>query len=217
LQIFRLNEKEIIIADDHEMFRDGLSSLLHNAGPWEITSTVSNGIEAIDALEKEQYDLILLDINMPVMTGLEAAEIIRKRFPRVKIVILSMFNDLKNIQRVVKIGAQGYLLKDSSKNELVEGINTVLDGGTYFVDQVKELLITGLRSESRFSEVKLSKRELNILKMICLEYTTHQIAHEMDLSTHTVDTHRKNILSKTGAKNSVGLLKFAIENGIHRV
>ncbi|TXI84283.1 MAG: response regulator transcription factor [Crocinitomicaceae bacterium] len=210
-------KKKIIIADDHEMFRDGLSSLLHNAGPWEITNTVSNGIEAIDALEKEQYDLILLDINMPVMTGLEAAEIIRKRFPRVKIVILSMFNDLKNIQRVVKIGAQGYLLKDSSKNELVEGINTVLDGGTYFVDQVKELLITGLRSESRFSEVKLSKRELNILKMICLEYTTHQIAHEMDLSTHTVDTHRKNILSKTGAKNSVGLLKFAIENGIHRV
>lgn len=210
-------KKKIIIADDHEMFRDGLSSLLHNAGPWEITNTVSNGLEAIIALEKEQYDLILLDINMPVMTGLEAAEIIRKRFPRVKIVILSMFNDLKNIQRVVKIGAQGYLLKDSSKNELVEGINTVLDGGTYFVDQVKELLITGLRSESRFSEVKLSKRELNILKMICLEYTTHQIAHEMDLSTHTVDTHRKNILSKTGAKNSVGLLKFAIENGIHRV
>lgn len=210
-------KKKILIADDHEMFRDGLSSLLHNAGQWEISKTVSNGVEAIDAIEKEHFDLILLDINMPVMTGLEAAEIIRKRFPKVKIVILSMFNDVKNIQKVVKIGAQGYLLKDSSKFELVEGINTVLDGETYFVDQVKEVLIKGLRTESGFTEVKLSRRELNILKMICLEYTTHQIAHEMDLSSHTVDTHRKNILSKTGAKNSVGLLRFAIENGIHRV
>lgn len=210
-------KKKIIIADDHEMFRDGLRSLLNNAGQWEISKLVSNGSEVINALENEHFDLVLMDINMPEMNGLDASEIIRKRFPLVKILILSMFNDVKNIQKVMKIGAQGYLLKDSSKSELIEGINIVLDGGTYFVDQVKEVLISGLRSETRFSEVKLSKRELNILKLICLEYTTHQIAFEMDLSTHTVDTHRKNILSKTGTKNSIGLLKFAIENGIHKV
>lgn len=210
-------KKKIIIADDHEMFRDGLRSLLTNAGQWEISKLVSNGLEVISALEKEHFDLILMDINMPVMNGLEAAAIIRKRYPKVKILILSMFNDVKHIQRVMKIGAHGYLLKDSSRAELVEGINIVLDGETFFVDQVKETLISGLRSEAKFVEVKLSKRELNILKLICLEYTTHQIAFEMDLSTHTVDTHRKNILSKTGTKNSIGLLKFAIENGIHKV
>lgn len=210
-------KKKIIIADDHEMFRDGLRSLLNNAGQWEISKLVSDGEEVIKALENEHFDLVLMDINMPVMNGLDASEIIRKRFPLVKILILSMFNDVKNIQKVMKIGAQGYLLKDSSKSELIEGINVVLDGGTYFVDQVKEVLISGLRSEARFTEVKLSKRELMILKLICLEYTTHQIAIEMDLSTHTVDTHRKNILSKTGTKNSIGLLKFAIENGIHKV
>lgn len=210
-------KKKIIIADDHEMFRDGLRSLLNNAGQWEISKLVSNGEEVIKALENEHFDLVLMDINMPIMNGLDASEIIRNRFPLVKILILSMFNDVKNIQKVMKIGAQGYLLKDSSRSELIEGINVVLDGGTYFVDQVKEVLISGLRSEARFTEVKLSKRELNILKLICLEYTTHQIAFEMDLSTHTVDTHRKNILSKTGTKNSIGLLKFAIENGIHKV
>lgn len=210
-------KKKIIIADDHEMFRDGLRSLLNNAGQWEISKLVSNGQEVISALENEHFDLVLMDINMPIMSGLEAASIIRKRYPKVKILILSMFNDLKHIQQVMKIGAHGYLLKDSSRAELVEGINIVLDGETFFVDQVKETLISGLRSEAKFVEVKLSKRELNILKLICLEYTTHQIAFEMDLSTHTVDTHRKNILSKTGTKNSIGLLKFAIENGIHKV
>lgn len=210
-------KKKIIIADDHEMFRDGLRSLLNNAGQWEISKLVSNGQEVISALENEHFDLVLMDINMPIMSGLEAAAIIRKRYPKVKILILSMFNDVKHIQRVMKIGAHGYLLKDSSRAELVEGINIVLDGETFFVDQVKETLISGLRSEAKFVEVKLSKRELNILKLICLEYTTHQIAFEMDLSTHTVDTHRKNILSKTGTKNSIGLLKFAIENGIHKV
>ncbi len=205
-------KSRILIADDHAMFRDGLASLLSSNRNWEIAKKVSDGLEVLRALETERFDVILLDINMPGMNGIDTAEIVRQKYPQVKVLMLSMFNDIKNIQKVIKAGAHGYLLKDSSKKELVEGITTVLEGGTFFVDQVKEVLIHGLRSENSFNEVKLTDREKDILELICLELTTQQIAQKLDVSTHTVETYRKNLLAKTGAKNSVGLLKFALEN-----
>lgn len=205
-------KSKILIADDHAMFRDGLASLLSSNRNWEIAKKVSDGLEVLKALEKEHFDIILLDINMPGMNGIDTVEIVRQKYPKVKVLMLSMFNDIRNIQKVIKAGAHGYLLKDSSKKELVEGITTVLEGGTFFVDQVKEVLIHGLRSENSFNEVKLTDREKDILELICREYTTQQIAQKLDVSTHTVETYRKNLLAKTGAKNSVGLLKFALEN-----
>lgn len=205
-------KSKILIADDHAMFRDGLASLLSSNRNWEIAKKVSDGLEVLKALEKEHFDIILLDINMPGMNGIDTVEIVRQKYPKVKVLMLSMFNDIRNIQKVIKAGAHGYLLKDSSKKELVEGITTVLEGGTFFVDQVKEVLIHGLRSENSFNEVKLTDREKDILELICREYTTQQIAQKLDVSTHTVETYRKNLLAKTGAKNSIGLLKFALEN-----
>lgn len=207
-------KSRILIADDHAMFRDGLASLLSSNRSWEIARKVSDGLEVLKALETERFDVILLDINMPGMNGIETVEIVRQKYPQVKVLMLSMFNDIKNIQKVIKAGAHGYLLKDSSKKELIEGITTVLEGGTFFVDQVKEVLIHGLRSENSFNEVKLTDREKDILELICREYTTQQIAQKLDVSTHTVETYRKNLLAKTGAKNSVGLLKFALENNL---
>ena len=205
-------KSKILIADDHEMFRDGLASLLESTAKWEISEKVSNGLEVLEALKHGKYDVILLDINMPKMNGIETAEIVRQKYPKVKVLMLSMFNDVKNIQKVIKVGAHGYLLKDSSKNELLEGISTVLEGGTFFVDKVKEVLIEGLRSDSSFSHIKLTDREKEVLSLICRELTTQQIANKMDVSTHTVETYRKHLLAKTGAKNSIGLLKFAMEN-----
>lgn len=207
-------KSRILIADDHAMFRDGLASLLSSNRNWEIAKKVSDGLEVLKALETERFDVILLDINMPGMNGIDTVEIVRQKYPQVKVLMLSMFNDIKNIQKVIKAGAHGYLLKDSSKKELVEGITTVLEGGTFFVDQVKEVLIHGLRSENSFNEVKLTDREKDILELICRELTTQQIAQKLDVSTHTVETYRKNLLAKTGAKNSVGLLKFALDNNL---
>jgi two-component system nitrate/nitrite response regulator NarL len=206
--------KKLLIADDHEMFRDGLTSLLQSNSDWSVVKKVSNGEEVLKALEFESFDLILLDINMPVMNGITALEIIRDKFPDLKVIMLSMFNDIKNIQKVIKSGAHGYLLKDSSKKDLFEGITTVLDGGTFFVDKVKEILINGLRSSETLLEVKLTEREKEILSLICQEMTTQQIAQHLQISTYTVETYRKNLLSKTGVKNSIGLLKFAIENNL---
>lgn len=205
-------KSKILIADDHEMFRDGLASLLESTNQWEIAKKVSNGLEVLKALQKEHFHVILLDINMPEMNGIETVEIVRQKYPKVKVLMLSMFNDMKNIQKVIKAGAHGYLLKDSSKKELVEGITTVLEGGTFFVDEVKEVLIHGLRTNHALLEVKLTEREKDILNLICQELTTQQIAQRLEVSTHTVETYRKNLLAKTGAKNSVGLLKFAMEN-----
>jgi len=204
--------KKILIADDHEMFRDGIASLLNSIKLWEISGKVSNGLEVIEFLNKKLVDIVILDINMPEMDGIETAAIIRQNFPAVKVLMLSMFNDLTHIQKVIKTGAHGYLLKDSGKKELVEGITTILEGGTYFVDEVKDALIIGFRSEEKFVEVKLTDRETDILQLICQALTTQQIAEQLKLSVHTVEHYRKNLLTKTGAKNSVGILKFAMEN-----
>lgn len=203
----------ILIADDHEMFREGIKSLLDSYHGISVVAEASNGEEVISLLKTTEVDVILLDINMPGINGIEAAGILLKQNPRHKILMLSMFNDAKHIQEVIKSGAKGYVLKDCSKKELVDGIQTVFEGGSYFVDEVKEKLINSFRTEEVHGEVVLTKKEQLILQLICQDLTTQQIAEKLTLSIHTVESHRKNLLMKTGAKTSIGLVRFAIDNG----
>lgn len=204
----------ILIADDHKLFRDGVVSLLETHPDLEIVCQAANGKEALHFLENETVALALLDISMPEMDGIALTTVIRERFPDIKVIVLTMHNNAETIQAVIKAGAQGYLLKDSSKQELIYGIETVLNGETYFADQVKDTLIAGFRSEKVITEIRLTTREKDILQLICREMTTQEIADSLFISSHTVESHRKNLIAKTGVKSSVGLVKFAIENGL---
>ena len=204
----------LLLADDQNMFLEGLHSLLKGVDNFQIVGAVSDGSEVIDSIKKEEVDLILMDINMPQMSGIDALEILKEKAPDVKIIMLSMHNDRGTIENAIRLGADGYLLKNSSRTELENAINIVYSGGSYFMDEVKDIMINSFRSEKIASEIRLTPREREVLSLICKELTTSEIAEKLFVSVNTIETHRKNLLSKTGSKNSIGLVKFAIENQI---
>lgn len=205
----------ILIADDHQLFRDGVSSLINSISNFKVISQSSNGVEVIEQLKLNHVDLVLLDINMPEMDGIEAAEIIRKDYPDIKIIMLSMLTDRETIEKVLKIGVQGYLPKDTGKVELEEAITKVMKGSTHYNEQITHSFMSGLQSKNVSQPVRLTPREKEVLKLICEEFTSQEIADKLFISFNTVETHRKNLLHKIGCKNSLGLLKFAIENKIY--
>ncbi len=206
----------LLIVDDHKMFRDGLVALLGTQEGFDRPEVAADGREAIRKAADMDFDAVLLDINMPGTDGLTAATQILAHKPEARIIFLSMFNDLRNIQAALRTGAKGYLLKDSSREDLLEGIRKVVDGETYFVDEVKNSLVRSYQSPGTVDHVRLTAREKDILLLICDEMTTGEIAEKLFISTHTVETHRKNLLAKTGAKSSVGLVRFAIDNKLIR-
>lgn len=209
-----MDKKKILIADDHEMFRDGIISLLQGNPAFEIIGQATDGLEVLDFIKNKKFDLVLLDINMPNMNGIEVCNLLSNKHPDIKIIMLSMYNDSKHIQEVMRAGAHGYLLKDSSKKDLLEGIEAVLNGNSYYVDDVKEKLIQSFQNNSIVGEIKLTQKELMILDLICQDLTTQQIAQKLHISTHTVDSHRRNLLAKTGAKSPIGLVRYALDNGL---
>lgn len=205
---------KILIADDHQMFREGMVSLLNNIEGFQILGEASNGQEALDLVSKEDANIILMDYNMPNLTGLEALIKLRKQGDSIKIIMLTMHNKREIIQEVLKAGADGYLLKDSSREQLIEAITEVNNGKSYFVEDVKNSLIDSYRIPFENKVIRLTPREKDILKLIIEELTTHEIAEKLFISSNTVETHRKNLMSKTGSKNGVGLVKFALNNGL---
>ena len=202
----------IAIADDHQLFRQGIISLLNTIDDFKITNQAEDGKELLEQLKFEQPNVILLDINMPKIDGIKAAKIIKKEYPSVKIIMLSMHADHETIQKAISIGIDGYLPKDTGKEELEIAINTVCNGERYFNEAITSTIMNGLISPNITQTVRLTPRENEVLKLICEECTTQEIAEKLFISFNTVETHRKNLLHKTGSKNSLGLLKFALEN-----
>ena len=205
---------KILIADDHQMFREGMVSLVNNIDGFQIVGEASCGQEALDLVTKTEVDIILMDYNMPNLTGLEALMQLRKQDNPVKVIMLTMHNKREIIQEVLKAGADGYLLKDSSREQLIDAITDVNNGDPYFVEDVKNSIIDSYRTPFENKVIRLTPREKDILKLIVEELTTLEIAEKLFISTNTVETHRKNLMSKTGAKNGVGLVKFALNNGL---
>lgn len=205
---------KILIADDHQMFREGMVSLINNIEEFQIVGEASCGQKSLDLVEQTEVDIILMDYNMPNLTGLEALTQLRNNNNPVKVIMLTMHNKREIIQEVLKAGADGYLLKDSSREQLIEAITDVYNGEPYFVEDVKNSLIDSYRIPFENKVIRLTPREKDILKLIVEELTTFEIAEKLFISTNTVETHRKNLMSKTGAKNGVGLVKFALNNGL---
>ena len=208
----------IIIADDHKIFLEGLSSLLNDFKHINIVGTAINGDEVLQLLEKNTVDIVITDINMPGMDGMKLAKEIKKNYSQVKILALTMHNERSIISTMLKNGISGYVLKDTGKEELLNAIQTLSAGETFFSEEVKstlmESVISGEKTKSSTSLIELSEREKEILKLIAEEYTQQQIADKLFISPHTVIFHRRKLLYKFDVKNTAGLIKAAMDKGL---
>lgn len=208
---------KIIIADDHPIFRDGLNTVLRRQEFIEKITQAANGTEAIQLLESEHYDVVLMDIKMEPMNGLEATEIIRHRFPNVKIIALSMFGEERYIMEMIDKGASGYLLKNSKKSEIIAAIKAVVKGGTYFSDEVNNFILERLSAIKKGEKITpdyMENRMREVLFLMCHEKTSKEIANALNISVRTIDDCRADILKITNSKNIVGVVKYAIQSGI---
>ena len=206
---------KILLVDDHQIFLDGLKALLQDEPLLEITSAVSNGQAALDYLSRNQIDLVILDISMPLMSGSELNRQIKQKYPHIKTLALTSHGDNKMISELTQSKVNGYLLKDTEKSELLEAIHKVSEGGQYFSEHVKEVVLENFFSpKDDPSKPELSNREIEILRLIAEEFTAQEIADKLFISQHTVNTHRKNLLSKLHVKNVAGLVKYAYENNL---
>ena len=213
-----MNSIRLLIADDHHLFLDGIVSLLKTEKLLQL-STAHDGLEVLDKISKEEYDVCLLDIGMPNMDGIATAKALKEKKSPVKIIILSTYNDKEIISEMIKIGVAGYLLKNCSKQELMEAIQKVFDGGRHFSEEIQNTIVnqftTYLTQQKSKAEEILTPREIEIVQLLAKEYTNEKIAGALNISFRTVETHRKNIMQKTKSHNLAGLLKFAYEQGIH--
>ncbi len=207
---------QILLVDDHKLFLDGLQTIINKSEKYEVVNTALNGIDAIDFLNNNKVNIVVADINMPNMSGTELTRVIKNNWPETKVLILSMYNDREIINKIIMAEAEGYILKNSGKQELTTALDKICGGGTYFSNEVINIISQDQKHnniEPGDDDVKrLTSRETEILKLVCQELSTTEIAKELSISPLTVETHRKNILRKTKKKTIVGLIKFAIHN-----
>lgn len=204
------------ITDDHEVVINGLKAMLANEAAISIVLTATNGEQLHQQLETLQPDVLLMDIQMQGIDGIELTKQVHKLYPQIRVIAFSSFDDTRYIRQIMRNGASGYLLKNADQKTLVQAIKTVMEGEEYLDESVKKLLIQESISGQRRSiyEIPLTKREKEILKMIAEERTNQQIADALFISLRTVETHRLNITQKLGVKNAAGLVKEAIKRGL---
>ena len=212
-----MNAIKVIIVDDHQLVTDCISLFLKGSDDVEVIGVAHSGKEALTVLEKEKPNVVLLDISMPEMTGIEVTEIVKKKYPEINVLILSMHSDYNNISDAIDAGADGYVPKDVTADELVEAIITVNEGKNYFHTSISDEIIKNYATKRKRSSTlipQLTKRELEVLKLFAEGYNNNEIAKKLFLSVRTIESHKNHILQKTNMKNSVELIKFAIKNKI---
>ncbi|MEO9891991.1 response regulator transcription factor [Aurantibacter sp.] len=204
---------KVAITDDHLLVMQGIESMLQFESSIKITGKYSSAEKTLEALSEEQPDVLLLDINLPDINGIDLCKQLLGLYPELKIIALSSHDDTNFVKRILKNGASGYLLKNTSKEELLEAFETVLSDGQYLQPNIQQKLLNqSLGTQKRNTlKPKLTRREKEVLAAICEEMTTQEIAEQLFISPKTVETHRMNLISKLGARNSVGLVKIAIE------
>lgn len=209
---------KVAIADDHALFRSGVKTALSIKKDVELIAEADNGMQLISLLKHIEPDVILLDIQMPIMDGITTLPEIRKLYPHVKVIILSMHNDHSMISRLMEIGANSYLTKNSDPETIYQAIKTCFEQEFFFNDLTNKALLTGLRTkrveQPMNEDVQLTEKETRILKLMCEEKTTREIADLVDISPRTVEAIRDKLKTKTGAKSMAGLVMYAVKNGI---
>lgn len=209
---------KLALVDDHTLFRQGIKLLLEEIEGVELIIEASNGQELLNALESQVPDIVLLDLEMPVLNGIETSKILKEKFSEVGIIILTMYDDEQMIAHLMELGANGYLLKDTNQEELEKAIQSVHDSQFYFNDFVSKALLSGVKSKRKTdpkigNNIDVTRRESEVLQLICEELTTQEMADKLFLSPRTVEGHRQNLIEKFGVKNTAGLIIRAIKLG----
>ena len=209
----------LLLVDDHPMLIEGLKTLLRGEPDVRVVAEANNGIDALRLLETTQVDLALLDINMPRMSGIELCAELRRLHPSIRVLALTMAEDYSSIQAMLQAGASGYVLKNTSKTELLQAVHRLAAGQTYFSPTVAGTILDhaarpSADSAPRESVAALSGREREILRLIAQEMSNQEIADRLFISERTVETHRKNLFFKTQSKSVVGLIQYAIRHNL---
>ncbi|MEO0339510.1 MAG: response regulator transcription factor [Bacteroidota bacterium] len=209
----------LAIADDQLLFLKGLKLLLKSFEEIELIIEAHNGQELLDAIAQQEPDVVITDLRMPILDGLEATEQIKALYPNIKILLLSMYDDERLINHMMKVGANGYLLKNEEPEVLRKAIHAVVEKEFYFTDYVSKALLKGMQRKNKEvrpwkagDTLSITKREMEVLQLICKQYTSAEIAEELVISIRTVENHRKSLMEKTDVKNTAGLIIFAIRN-----
>lgn len=197
----------VLLVDDHRIFAEGVANLLSGEAELEIVGCRFSGESALELLGSTDIDLVLTDIQMPGMSGVELTEKIKEAFPLIKVIGLSMLDNQAVVQELIAAGAEGYLLKDIEKTELLEAIYTVVSGDYYYSTRIAQMLMKDLTGKEL-----LTRREKEIIRLIVREFSNGMIAEHLFISEHTVESHRKNIFRKTNSKTLVGLINYAHEH-----
>ncbi|MCC3157658.1 response regulator transcription factor [Hymenobacter sp. 15J16-1T3B] len=211
----------LLLVDDHTIIRDGIQALLADVPDFQVVGQARNGRELLDMLPDTPADVVLMDLNMPEMSGFEAVPLLRQQFPQVRVLILSMLDHEKYVHQVLEAGALGYVLKNASKEEIVYAIRTVAAGKAFLCTEIGLSLLSKLvqgpataAAPGTKKPSDLSNRETEVLKLIAEGLTNAEIADKLFTSKRTIETHRQNIIEKTQAKNTAALIKYAMENGL---
>lgn len=203
----------ILIVDDHQILIDGIEAMLQDVDNFEVVHKLLDGKLALSYLAHNPVDILLTDLYMPKMTGIELTQKVKKEFPEVKVLALSVSYDVSIVHDLMDAGISGFILKTIGRGELIEAINEVSKGNVYFSREVSNEILRSLanRNDSEEETYRLTDREIEILKLISQEFSNADIAKQLYISERTVETHRKNIYRKTNTKTIVGLIKYAVE------
>ncbi|MEQ9438487.1 MAG: response regulator transcription factor [Cyclobacteriaceae bacterium] len=200
----------VVLADDHQLFRDGMKAMLQASGFVDIVGEASHGAVLLTVLASQTPDIVLLDISMPQDSGIDLLPVIKKRFPLVKCIMLTMHDDVQYVLRSLRQGADGYLLKDADEQELKTAIQEVYEGKKYFKNKISDLIVADLSSEKP-QEVLLSLREIQIVRLVAEGKITKEIADQLFVSVRTIETHRSRIMKKLGVSNTAEMIRMAYE------
>jgi DNA-binding NarL/FixJ family response regulator len=211
----------IYLADDHQVLIDGMLSMLKTNPKFEVAGYSLNGENLVEDVEKSKADVLVMDINMPIKDGIEVLREFATKGFSCKVIILSSYDDVKIIKEVLKLGANGYLSKQSAGENIIEAINVVANGEEYFSQSIRDRIFESfpkIPQQSYINEAmplsSITERELEVLKLITMEYSGTQIGEELNISTNTVETHRKNLIKKLNVKTTIGLVKYALKHNL---
>ncbi|AIY13241.1 MULTISPECIES: response regulator [Cellulophaga] len=207
----------LIIADDHKMFIDGLISILNDAPEFSVILTAKNGAQVEKYLSINGADnihLLITDLTMPEMDGIELNKIVKSKYPSLKTLVVSMHIDGMMIDKLIKNNVDGYVPKNAEKEELLTAIRSIIKGDKYFSPEIKKAYTDAMFENKKMEEISLTDREKEVLKLIAEENTTQEIADKLFLSKHTIESYRKNLISKLNVKNLAGLTKHALKMGL---
>lgn len=211
---------KIHLADDHQVLIDGLSNLLQTVPNFEVAGSSLDGTTVFNDVVLDEADILILDISMPKKDGIETLKEFKEKESPCKVIILSSYDDLKIIKEVMKLGAKGYLTKNCAGENIIEAVEAVYQGQEYFSDAVREKIFNTFKDNPKLNQNAvienpiLSPREMEIIILIALEYSGKEISEKLFISSHTVETHRKNIMKKLNIKSTIGLVKYALKNNL---